>query len=175
MLPEVLHEPLQDHLRRVGRQHEAHLAFGLGRVPVPYALARKYPNADRESVWQWVFPASSHYLDRRSGLQHRHHQHESMIQKAVGPAACRSGIPKRLTTHIFRHSFGTQLLEDGCDIRTVQELLGHKDVRTTMIYSHLLNRGGRGVRSPLDQLGKPASNQSSGIRPTQRSAQNSWR
>ena len=154
------------------RAHPCELAAaqGLGRAPLPDTLVRKYPNADREWAWQWVFPACSQYLDRKTGLQHRHHQHESMIQKAVGPAARRADIPKRVTTHTFRHYFATHLLEDGYDIRTVQELLGHKDVRTTMIYTHVLNRGGRGVRSPLDRLRKPASKESSGIRPTAGSA-----
>ncbi len=133
------------------------LKRGLGRAPLPDALLRKYPNADREWGWQWVFPASSHYRDRRTGIQHRHHLHESVIQKAVHEAAHRAGFAKRVTTHSFRHSFATHLLEDGYDIRTVQELLGHKDVETTMIYTHVLNRGGRGVHSPLDRLRKPMS------------------
>jgi len=154
MLPEVLQEPLEDHLRRVRELHEADLAGGLGRAPPPHSLACKYPNADREWGWQWVFPASSHYVDSRTGVRHRHHLHESVIQKAVHAAAYRAGLAKRLTPHVFRHSFATHLLEDGYDIRTVQELLGHQDVRTTLIYTHLLNRGGRGVYSPLDRLRK---------------------
>ena len=134
MLPEVLHQPLQDHLRLVGEQHEADLALGLGRAPLPYApfpeALRQYPHADREWSWQWIFPASSHYLDRRTGLQHRHHLHESVVQKAVREAALRAGLTKRVTTHTFRHSFATELLEEGYDIRTVQELLGHKESAT---------------------------------------------
>jgi site-specific recombinase XerD len=151
MLPAVLHEPLQDHLRRVRQQHQADLKAGLSRAPLPEALLRKCPNADREWGWQWVFPASSHYLDRGTGIQHRHHLHESVIQKEV------------------RHSFATHLLEDGYDLRTVQELLGHKDVETTMIYTHLLNRGGRGVHSPLDRPRKPMSTEGAGIMRTDRS------
>jgi integron integrase len=123
MLPGALLEPLQDHLRRVRRQHEADLKSGLGQAPMPDALARKYPHAAREWGWQWVFPASSHYLDRTTGIRHRHHLHESVIQKAVHQAAQRVGLTKRVTTHAFRHSFATHLLEDGDDIRTVQELL----------------------------------------------------
>ncbi len=155
MLPNAVHEPLDEHLRHVREQHEGDLKRGLGRVPLPDALVRKYPNADREWGWQWVFPASSHYLDRGTSIQHRHHLHESVIQKAVHEAARRGGLAKHLTTHGFRHSFATHLLEDGYDIRTVQELLGHKNVETTMIYTHVLNRGGRGVHSPLDRLRKP--------------------
>jgi len=157
MLPNALHQPLQEHLRQVRQQHETDLERGLGRAPLPDALVRKYPNADREWGWQWVFPASSHYLDRTTGIQHRHHLHGSVIQKAVDPVAHRAGLAKRLTTHGFRHSFATHLLEDGYDIRTVQELLGHTNVETTMIYTHVLNRGGRGVHSPLDRLRKPMS------------------
>lgn len=162
MLPRALNEPLTEHLRAVRAQHEADLRRGLGRAPLPGALLRKYPTADRDWPWQWVFPATSHYTDRHSGVQHRHHLHESVVQKAVRQAAVRSGIGKRVTTHSFRHSFATHLLEDGYDIRTVQELLGHRSVKTTMIYTHVLNRGGRGVFSPLDRIGPgPSLGQSS--------------
>ena len=135
-------------------------------APLPDALARKYPNADREWGWQWVFPASSHYLDRRTGIQHRHHLHESVVQRAVHEAVGRAGLAKPAASHTFRHSFATHLLEDGYDIRTVQELLGHQDVRTTMIYTHVLNRGGLGVHSPLDRLRKPVSGETGSVRLT---------
>ncbi len=167
MLPEALRQALQDHLWRVRQQHETDLKSGLGQAPLPDALARKYPNASREWGWQWVFPASSHYVDRGTGIRHRHHLHESVIQKAVHLAAYRAGLAKRVTTHTFRHSFATHLLEDGYDIRTVQELLGHKDVQTTMVYTHVLNRGGRGVHSPLDRLRKGVSVESRGIMRTE--------
>ena len=152
MLPNQLREPLKHHLENVRRQHEADLAGGLGQVPMPTALARKYPNADREWGWQWIFPATSHYVDKETGIHHRHHLHPTVVQKAVRAAALASGITKHVKTHVFRHSFATHLLAAGYDIRTVQELLGHEDVRTTMIYTHVLNRGALGVRSPLDAL-----------------------
>lgn len=152
MLPAAIRRPLAEHLETVRRRHEADLARGRGRAPLPRALRRKYVNADREWGWQWVFPATSHYRDRATGIAHRHHLHESVVQKAVRRATLASGLAKRVTTHTFRHSFATHLLEDGYDIRTVQELLGHEDVRTTMIYTHVLNRGGLGVHSPLDRL-----------------------
>jgi integron integrase len=151
MLPRSLYAPLESHLARVREQHVEDLARGLGRVPMPTALARKFPNADREWVWQRVFPARSHYTDRKTGEQYRYHLHESAVQKALRVAMQRSGVTKKVTTHTFRHTFATDLLRTGYDIRTVQELLGHEDVRPTMIYTHVLNRGGLGVRSPLDE------------------------
>ena len=130
---------------------------GLGRVELPNALDRKYPNADKEWGWQWVFPATSHYTVRETGLKRRHHLHESVLQKAFKDARLKSGLAKPAGCHTLRHSFATHLMEDGYDIRTVQELLGHSDVRTTMIYTHVLNRGGRGVQSPADRLGLDSS------------------
>ena len=144
---------LQDHLRHVKRIHDDDLARGYGNVYLPFALERKYPNANRKWIWQYVFPASKLSRDPRSGAIRRHHTHESSLQKAVKRAARQAGINKRVTCHTFRHSFATHLLEDGYDIRTVRELLGHKDVKTTMIYTHVLNRGAMAVRSPLDWVG----------------------
>ena len=151
MLPESLVVPLQDHLRIVKRTHDEDLAKGYGAIYLPYALERKYPNAEREWIWQYVFPAHRLSVDPRSSTVRRHHIHESSLQKAVRAAAQATGIPKRISPHTFRHSFATHLPEAHYDIRTVQELLGHKDVKTTMIYTHVLNRGGLVVRSPLDQ------------------------
>ena len=150
MLPDALVAPLNQHLFQVRQLHNQDLEQGYGAVYLPYALNRKYPNAAREWGWQYVFPSDRLSVDPRTGLKRRHHVDESGLQKAVREAARLTKIAKPVGPHTFRHSFATHLLEAGYDIRTVQELLGHKDVKTTMIYTHVLNRGGLAVRSPLD-------------------------
>ena len=150
MLPQSLVASLKLHLARVKALHQEELSVGLGEVYMPFALSRKYPSAGREWHWQYVFPAAKRSVDPRSGIERRHHVSDQSVQRAVRQAARDAGLNKPVTPHTLRHSFATHLLQSGYDIRTVQELLGHKDVQTTMIYTHVLNRGGRGVVSPLD-------------------------
>lgn len=157
MLPQALVQPLQQHLKKVRQLHNDDLANGDGAVFLPYALARKYSSADREWMWQYIFPAAKLSHDSRENVTRRHHVQDQAIQRAVKQAVRDAGLTKPATPHTFRHSFATHLLEGGYDIRTVQELLGHSDVTTTMIYTHVLNRGGRGVTSPLDKLPLNAS------------------
>jgi len=152
MLPDAARPALSRHLRRVRERHASDLEIGAGWAPLPGVLSRKYPNAGREWAWQWVFPGTRIHRESASGRGWRHHLHESSIQRAMKEAVRRSGIGKNASCHTLRHSFATHLLEAGYDIRTVQELPGHRSVRTTMLYTHVLNRGGLGVRSPVDDL-----------------------
>lgn len=151
-LPTTLREPLKNQIERVRKLQATDIAEGFGRVYLPFALSEKYPNADRELGWQWVFPAPRRSIDPRTGITRRHHLAETALQKMVRGAVNRAGITKPASCHTLRHSFATHLLEASHDIRTVQELLGHKDVQTTMIYTHVLQSGPLGVRSPVDLL-----------------------
>ena len=152
MLSSAARAPLLTHLEVVKRQHQDDLAHGFGRVVLPFAIERKYVKAATDWRWQFVFPAARICRDSRFGPPSRYHVHESVVQRAVAEAVRRAGVTKRVSCHSFRHAFATHLLEDGYDIRTVQELLGHRDVSTTMVYTHVLNRGGLGVKSPVDRL-----------------------
>jgi integron integrase len=153
LLPRALAVPLEEHLRAVRARHELDLSEGAGQVALPSALRAKYPGAPREWPWQWVFPATRRYVDPVTGEQRRHHVHETALQRAVRAAALAVGLHKPVSCHTLRHSFATHLLEAGYDIRTIQKLLGHQDIRTTMVYTHVVNRGPLGVKSPLDQVG----------------------
>lgn len=152
MLPGSLVSALREHLVRVRELHRQDVEAGHGEVHLPFALDRKYPSAGREWMWQYVFPSASLSVDPRTGVVRRHHVQDQAVQRAIRQAVRNTGINKPATPHTLRHSFATHLLESGYDIRTIQELLGHSDVATTMIYTHVLNRGGRGVASPLDRL-----------------------
>jgi integron integrase len=152
MLPESLPVPLRKHLVVVEDLHQQDIREGFGRVALPFGLSRKYPNADREWIWQYVFPSKIRSQGKTDSIVRRYHISPATIQKAVRKAAIAAKINKHVTPHTFRHSFATHLLEAGYDIRTVQELLGHKNVKTTMIYTHVLNRGPKAVRSPLDSI-----------------------
>lgn len=152
VLPQSLGPELRAHLETVKATHEGDLAEGWGRVMLPEALDRKYPNAGREWGWQWVFPQARRWRNEETRQQGRHHLDPSLVQRAVREAVLRTGVTRHATCHTFRHSFATHLLESGSDIRTIQELLGHSDVKTTMVYTHVLNRGPSGVRSPIDAL-----------------------
>ncbi len=162
VLPEIIVDELQRHLLKVQKIHQMDLEAGFGNVYLPYALERKYKNANVSWAWQYVFPASRRAIDPRSGIERRHHISETVPQRAVKKAIRNCGITKAGSCHSFRHSFATHLLEDGYDIRTVQELLGHKDVTTTMIYTHVLNKGGRAVKSPGDSLFKKRNDREKG-------------